>query len=153
MRTKSMMGKCKKRLPHNFAEWKPMLKPDILVKCWLLKNSKPQFNGCCVEHKERVQCVINSSAFKTIMKDLPGQLEELWKHQPSVLVVCADGYGCHRARTLAAILQAYYEQRGFNSKGPFRSTCIGWRMKMCVRPGCKSTITETQQMYVAIGDE
>ena len=148
-----MMGTSKKVLPHNFAEWKPMLKPDILVKCWLLKNWKAQFHGCCVEHLERVKCVINSSAFKTIMKDLPGQLEELWKHKAAVLVVCVDGYGCHRARTLAAILQAYYEQRGFNSKGPFRSTCKGWRMRMCFMQGCKPTITETQQMYAAIGNE
>ena len=148
-----MMGKSKKVLPHNFAEWKPKLKPDILVKCWRLKNSKPQFNGCCVEHKERVQCVINSSAFKTIMKDLPGQLEELWMHQASVLVVCADGYGCHRARTLAAILRAYYEQRGFDSKGPFRATEKGWWMKYCRMKECESVKQVTQLLYKAIADK
>ena len=148
-----MMGKCKKGCPQKLEVWPPKLKYDILVKCWTLKNAKAQFRGCCVEHLERVKGVINSSAFKTIMQDLRSQLEELWKHHATVLVVCVDGYGCHRARTLAAILQAYYEQRGFDSKGPFRATCKGWRMRMCVTPACKPAIKETQQMYAAIGDK
>ena len=97
--------------------------------------------------------VINCSAFKTIMQDLRSQLEEQWKHKTHVLVVCVDGYGCHRARTLAALLQAYYEQRGFNSKGPFYSTRTGWKMKLCYTQGCKPKMQETQQMYAALGDE
>ena len=113
-----MMGKCKKVCPQKLEVWPPKLKYDILAKCWTLKNEKAQFRGCCVEHPVRMKGVINCSAFKTIMQDLRSQLEEQWKHKTHVLVVCVDGYGCHRARTLAAILQAYYEQRGFNSKGP-----------------------------------
>ena len=148
-----MEGKCEKGCPQKLVEWKPGVKPDILIKCWTLKNSKAQFRGCCVEHMGRVKCIINSSAFKTIMQELRSQVEEHWKHHAHVMVACVDGYGCHRARTLAAILQAYYEQRGFNSKGPFRSTCKGWRMRMCFMQGGKPTITETQQMYAAIGNE
>ena len=133
--------------------WPPKLKYDILVKCRTLKNSKAQFRGCCVEHLERAKGVINSSAFKTIMQDLRSQVEELWKHHAHVMVACVDGYGCHRARTLAAILQAYYQQRGFDSKGPFRATCKGWWMRYCRMKECEPVKQVTQLLYAAIGDK
>ena len=148
-----MEGKCEKGCPQKLVEWKPGVKPDILIKCWTLKNSKAQFRGCCVEHMGRVKCIINCSAFKTIMQELRSQVEEQWKHRAHVFVACVDGYGCHRARTLATILTAYYEQRGFDSKGPFRATCKGWRMRMCGMTACKPAIQVTQQMYAALGDK
>ena len=119
MRLNSKRGTCKKGLVKKLEARPPNLKYDILVKCWTLTNDKAYIRHCCADHPEHVKSMINCSAFKTIMQDLRSQLEELWKHKTAVLVVCVDGYGCHRARTLAAILQAYYEQRGFNSKGPF----------------------------------
>ena len=153
MRTKCMEGKCEKGCPEKLVIWKPCVKPDILIKCWTLKNSKAQFHGCCVEHMGRVKCIINSSAFKTIMQELRSQVEELWKHHAHVMVACVDGYGCHRARTLAAILTAYYEQRGFDSKGPFRATCKGWWMRYCRMKECEPVKQVTQLLYAAIGDK
>ena len=153
MRTKSMEGKCEKGCPEKLVKWKPCVKPDILIKCWTLQNSKAQFRGCCEVHMGRVKCIINCPAFKTIMQELRSQVEEHWKHHAHVMVACVDGYGCHRARTLAAILQAYYEQRGFDSKGPFRATCEGWRMRYCRTKECEPAIKVTQLLYAAIGDK
>ena len=99
-----MEGKCEKGCPQKLVEWKPCVKPDILIKCWTLKNSKAQFRGCCEEHMGRVKCIINSSAFKTIMQDLRSQLEEQWKHKDHIEVVCFDGHGRHRSLTMAGIL-------------------------------------------------
>ena len=148
-----MEGKCEKGCPEKLVKWKPCVKPDILIKCWTLKNSKAQFRGCCVEHMGRVKCIINSSAFKTIMQELRSQVEELCKHHAHVMVACVDGYGCHRTRTLAAILTAYYEQRGFDSKGPFRATEQGWWMKYCRVKECEAAKKVTQQLYKAIADK
>ena len=148
-----MMGKCEKGCPQKLEVWPPKLKYDILVKCWTLKNEKAQFRGCCVDNPVRMKGVINCSAFKTIMQDLRRQLEEQWKHKMHVLVVCLDGHGSHRAFTMAAILKAYYEKRGFDSHGPCLATSAGWRMKYCYLKECELTKQETEKMYAALGDE
>ena len=148
-----MEGKCEKGCPEKLVKWKPCVKPDILIKCWTLKNSKAQFRGCCEVHMGRVKCIINCPAFKTIMQELRSQIEEQWKHRAHVFVACVDGYGCHRARTLATILTAYYEQRGFDSKGPFRATEQGWWMKYCRVKECESAKKVTQLLYKAIADK
>ena len=147
-----MMGKCKKRIATQLWRMEAQAQARHTGKVLAIEELEASVQRMLCG-AQSARNALSTRQHSTIMKDIPGQLEELWKHQPSVLVVCADGYGCHRARTLAAILQAYYEQRGFNSKGPFRSTCEGWRIRMCYMQGCKPTITETQQMYAAIGDE
>ena len=86
------------------------------------------------------------------MQDLRSQLEEQWKHKKHVLVVCVDGHGRHRSVAPAAILKAVYEIKGFTSMGPYLSTSVGWKGRVCSLEHCRKK-QETQNMYAALADE
>ena len=115
-----------------------------------MKNEKAQFRGCCVEHTERMKGVINCSAFKTIMQDLRSQLEELWKHNDKLLVVCADTQGMHRSVAVAALLKHLCEKKGFISKGPHHLSRESWQKRKSVPRASTVGLTKKRKIVRSI---
>ena len=133
VRIKNLLGAVyPERQRRLLAKWCPDETFDIVIKCWTFANRKSKKFEHCGEHTGLIGSVTKSTEWRKLLPYLRRKVEELWKHQERVTVVCVDSHGRHRSVAVAAILKHLYEQKGFKSTGPHHLDKDNWpKRKLC----------------------
>ena len=109
----------------------PDFQPDIILPCWGIEFGFRE-DLHCGTHTHNMRACMESIQLPALLKHVYSQVDELWATgRTSGRVVCICENGVHQSVAVAAIMQEFYHQEGYNSKGPCHIARGDQRYSMC----------------------
>ena len=101
------------------AEQFPKKVPDIVIACWDIELGHHREHIHCGTHTQHIRCCLEYQQLSSHMIQLHRAVHRLWASgRTTVRVMCICEKGVQKSVAAAAIMQDFYRQEGYNSKGP-----------------------------------
>ena len=112
----------------------PDFQPDIILPCWGIEFGFRE-DLHCGTHTHNMRACMESIQLPALLKHHYSQVDELWATgRTTVRVMCICEKGVQKS-VAAAIMQDFYRQQGYNSKGPHHMSRCGaglcWNCVQC----------------------
>ena len=110
----------------------------------------------CGEHTQNLRCCIEGLGIHALMKECHKNAMELWASGVNnIRVTCICDGSMDASVGIAAILQHVYQQRGYNSKGPYHidawpKSC--WHCEQCQQNVEKDTLLSAVTADFILGE-
>ena len=128
----------------------PNTECHINLPCWRIPFAQRK-DRHCGEHTQNIRSCIETGRIRSILKTCHEKAHVLWesgRNNIKVWCIC-DGHR-HASVSVAAILQHVYQQRGYNSKGPFHIDPVPRECWNCTE--CRKNVEKETVMAVVAAD-
>ena len=126
--------------------------PDIVLACWDIELGHREHIHCGT-HTQHIRCCLEYQQLSSHMIQLHRAVHRLWASgRTTVRVMCICEKGVQKS-VAAAIMQDFYRQEGYNSKGPHHISRADPLPSMCWNCGkCNTNVEKDKLMSFAQAD-